>query len=74
MYSATEFLKDLNKEQTKPFKFGVVTSTSPLHVKFDGETEASTETIPRLSSYTPVVNDRVLMIDFNGLIIIGSIT
>ncbi len=73
MYNAQDFINDINKPQKQVFKYGTVVTIAPITVKFDGETEASNMTIPYLKSYVPTVGDRVLMLGYNGLIIIGAV-
>ena len=53
------------------YKLGTVTSTSGgVFVRFDGETTASQKSYKRLASYSPAVNDRVLLIKVGGTYII----
>lgn len=47
-------------------KYATVTSASPFAIKFDGESVASTTVYKRLSSYTPVINDRVAVLLTDG--------
>jgi hypothetical protein len=59
------------------FKMGTVTAVaSGIHVQFDGETSPSGKVYKKLSSYSsPVVNDRVLLLQISGTyIILGKIT
>lgn len=46
-------------------KWGIVTSISPFHVRFDGEEESSPRIYKKPSTYTPQLNDRIafLVID-----------
>lgn len=57
------------------YKLGTVTSTSGgISVQFDGETTPSTKLYKRLASYSPTVNDRVLLVNVGGTyIIVGKI-
>lgn len=76
MYKVEDFFEDLSKEVSKPFKLGKISqlnSGSTPYVLLDGETNAAEIGIPYLSSYTPVLNDRVLMANYNGLIILGKV-
>ncbi len=76
MYSIKEYFEDLSKEAKKPFKLGTVSQLNAggtPYVRLDGESTAAEIGIPYLNTYTPVVNDRVLMINYNGLIIIGKV-
>ena len=59
------------------FRYGHIhtsyTSGRP-RVRFDGETAATTETYPRLSGYTPVANERVLLARTgSGFVILGKV-
>lgn len=45
----------------RPFRLATVSQASPLRVRFDGETVASTRDYTRLANYTPTVGDRVVM-------------
>lgn len=76
MYKPEDYFKDLTQEVKQPFKYGTITqlnSGSTPYVRLDGETNAAEIGIPYIDSYTPVVNDRVLMVNYNGLVIIGKI-
>lgn len=57
------------------YKLGTVTSISGgISVQFDGETTPSTKLYKRLASYSPTVNDRVLLVNVGGTyIIVGKI-
>lgn len=47
---------------------------SSARVRFDGETEWTTKAYPSLSSYTPVANDRVLMLPAgDSYVILGAV-
>ena len=59
------------------FRYGHIhtsyTSGRP-RVRFDGETAATTETYPRLASYTPVADERVLLARTgSGWIVLGEV-
>lgn len=55
-------------------KFATVTSSSPFNIKFDGETVPSTRVYKRLSSYTPVNNDRVAVLLIAGIyLVLGKV-
>lgn len=55
-------------------KFATVTSVSPFNIKFDGENTASTRVYKRLSSYNPVVNDRISVIVVDGIyLVLGKV-
>ena len=76
MYKVEDYFKDLSKDVKKPFKYGTITQLnagSTPYVRLDGETTAAEIGIPYMDSYTPVVDDRVLMVNYNGLVIIGKI-
>ncbi len=76
MFNAKDYLEDLNKEIKKPFKYGTISQLnagSTPFVKLDGESTAAEIGIPYLDTYTPTVGDRVLMTNYNGLVIIGKI-
>ncbi len=76
MYKIKDYFEDLEAEAKKPFKLGTIsqlnTGAMP-YVVLDGELSAAEIGIPYLDTYTPVLNDRVLMINYNGLIIIGKV-
>ena len=57
------------------YKLATVTSTSGgVSVQFDGETTPSAKKYKRLASYSPTVNDRVLLIKAGGTyVIIGKV-
>lgn len=57
------------------YKLGTVTSISGgISVQFDGETAPSSKKYKRLSSYSPAVNDRVLLVKVGGTyIILGKV-
>ena len=57
-------------------KYGVVTNVSGViyYIKFVGENTATTRIYPKLSSYTPKVNDKVaILYDGFNYLIIGKI-
>jgi hypothetical protein len=57
-------------------RYGTVTdATGRPKVQFDGETAASGRRYPYLSSYTPTVNDRVMLLRGGGgaWVVIGKI-
>ena len=56
-------------------RLATVTSTSGgVKVRFDGETAPSTKLYKRLASYSPTVNDRVLLVNVGGTyIVLGKI-
>lgn len=78
MFKAEDYIKDLvtPKKTSGMYKFGTVdsdyTSGNPK-VKLDGETVMSAATYKYLSSYTPTANDRVLLLNANGYVILGKI-
>lgn len=77
MYNAEMFMEDVfTQPKQQKFKLGVIdenyTSGNPK-VKLDGETSLSSATYKYLSSYSPQANDRVLLVDVNGYIILGKI-
>ncbi len=76
MPTAAEFL-EMNKDSPeKIFKLGTVvgvTNGSPS-IQFDGEETASGKLYARLSSYTPAINDRVLLAKISGTyIVLGKV-
>ena len=71
---ANDFIKMFgSKRKTPPFRLGKIdpayTSGQPK-VVFDGETTASGKQYTRLSSYTPVASDRVVMVFVGGTYVI----
>lgn len=53
---------------------GLVTQTAPLRVRVDGEATEHPVDLPRLSTYTPVVSDWVLMVlTGRQLIVLGKV-
>lgn len=67
----TELLPDRGKGLT--VTWGSVTATSPLEVRFAGDT-TSTSIDLWLSGYTPVTNDRVMLMKVGSQwVIIGEI-
>ena len=47
---------------------------SPLRIKFDGETSASDNLYNRLASYSPKLNDRVVVdVDNGKYLILGEV-
>ncbi len=76
MYKAKQFIEDINKEPPKQFRYGVVkqlNAGSRPYVLLDGETTLIEIGVPYLASYTPALNDRVLMTNYNGYVILGKI-
>lgn len=76
--TASEFLKESQAKQPQTyFKFAVVSDLFPngaAKLTFDGESIASEKKYPYLASYTPMINDRVLVMAVSGTyIIIGKI-
>lgn len=71
-----EYIKESQHDQKSSFKLGTVTaliSGSPK-IRFDGEHTASEKLYKSLKSYTPTVNDRVLMAAVSGTyVILGAI-
>lgn len=75
--NADDFVRDEMASQSKDasgqYKLGNVTATGP-YVTFFGETEQSNKVQKRLSSYTPMVGDTVLLTKINGTyIILGKV-
>lgn len=66
MMNPNDFLNLMEeKEMDKTVRFGVVDSaytTGRPKIKFDGMDAASVKTYPHLASYTPVANERVMVI------------
>jgi hypothetical protein len=78
--NASELLEQTaNPELKSAFRIGTVTElfTTPLFtakIKFDGEEVASEKQYSYLASYSPIVNDRVIMATIAGTyIILGNI-
>lgn len=74
--TAQEFL-EMNRQKTeKVFRLGMVDSVTgglPT-IQFDGEETASGKLYARLDSYTPAVNDRVLLAKVSGsYIVLGKV-
>lgn len=74
-------IKELNV-QKRELSLGSIdsaysSSTTPKarpKVKFDGDTQVSSKTYPYLSSYSPLANDRVLLANIGGsVVILGKI-
>ena len=63
------------QEGDADMRLATVTSTAGgVKVQFDGETTPSTKLYKRLASYSPTVNDRVLLVNVGGTyIIVGKI-
>ena len=57
------------------FALGVVTATSGgLKIKISGEATAREKSYKRLASYTPVINDRVLLAKISGTyVVLGKV-
>jgi hypothetical protein len=67
----------IEKKVSVPFSLGRIdpnyTGGKP-RIKFDGESKVSVKRYPHLSSYKPVSNDRILMVDIAGThLVVGSI-
>ncbi len=74
--TAEEFMEWNRDSHEKPFKLGeVVGVTDGLpSILFDGEETASGKLYARLDSYTPTVNDRVLLVKASGTyIVLGKV-
>lgn len=75
--SSKEFLEQISTAASESFKLGIVSSLFPDgkgKIKFDGEDTASEKKYPALSTYIPVVNDRVLLAMVSGTyVILGKI-
>lgn len=69
-------IKGSDNENKLIFKLATVTSVSnefPF-IKFDGESSASSKKYSLLASYTPAINDRVLLAAVSGTyVILGKI-
>lgn len=67
----------IKKEQKNNFSLGTISSSHSSgrpKILFDGENTDSVKTYPYLSSYTPVANDRVLLVNIAGThVVIGKI-
>lgn len=77
MITAEEFVRELVEgKKQRITKLGKVTSVSggKTFIRFDGEDSASTKGYMKLSSYSPTVGDRVILLRCNGTyIILGKI-
>lgn len=69
MIKAEEFVNLFrNTKQTKLVRYGTITdATGKPRVRLDGEATASIKRYTRLASYTPVIGDRVAIL--NGFIL-----
>ena len=55
-------------------KYAKVTQLSPVRITFDGESLQSTASYNRLASYTPVLNDRIVVdVDDGKYLILGKV-
>ena len=61
--------------QDEAFAIGVVTATSSgLKIKLSGEDTARAKSYKRLSSYTPAINDRVVLAKISGTyVVLGKV-
>jgi len=61
--------------QNEAFAIGVVTATaSGLMIKLSGEDTARAKAYKRLSSYTPAINDRVILAKISGTyVVLGKV-
>ncbi|EMS74046.1 hypothetical protein [Ruminiclostridium cellobioparum] len=76
--SAFDFFNNINKDNDyKTFKLATVTAlfTNGFpQIKFDGESTSSAKKYPILASYTPAINDRVLLAAVSSTyVILGKI-
>lgn len=76
--NAGEFLSSINNDKEyRAFKLATVTalfSSGFPQIKFDGESTSSAKKYPILASYTPAINDRVLLASTSGTyVILGKI-
>lgn len=61
------------EDQAKIVAWGIITSTSPIKVKFAGDS-IDTEISLKLASYTPTLNDRVVLLRVStAWVILGKI-
>lgn len=74
----TDLIRDVSTEETKEidYKIGKISSIGDkLNILFDGETKESKKGYAYLSSYTPKINDRVLLARIKGsYVILGRLT
>jgi len=65
MITAEEFVNIFgNEKQSKSVRFGTITDAiGKPRVRLDGEANASIKRYTRLASYTPVVGDRVAILN-----------
>lgn len=75
--SAVEQAQDERKDKQEVFKIGTVTALFPngnAKIKFDGESIASQKKYSYISTYTAMVNDRVMLARVSGTwVILGKI-
>ncbi|WP_034860741.1 hypothetical protein [Ruminiclostridium cellobioparum] len=76
--NAGEFLSSINNDKGyRVFKLAIVTALFASgfpQIKFDGEITSSAKKYPILASYTPAINDRVLVAAVSGTyVILGKI-
>lgn len=69
MITPEEFVDLFGKaKDSKNVRFGTITdATGKPRLRLDGEATASVKRYPRLASYTPVIGDRVMIL--NGVVI-----
>jgi len=75
-FKPQDYFNDVKKEPPKQFKYGTIkqlNAGSRPYVLLDGETILKEIGVPYLSSYTPALEDRVLLSNYNGYVIIGKI-
>lgn len=74
--TAEDFLQMSQPDPKSPFRLGKVVSVinGLPSILFDGEETASGKLYARLDSYTPAVNDRVLLVKVSGTyIVLGKV-
>lgn len=65
----------LPKIISQVFVFGKVTNTDGLYVQLESEDESDSVPLARLDSYTPALNDRVIMLRTGKtLLVLGKVT
>jgi len=77
MISPNDFLRVIKYVDDKQtFRIATVSSTSAgIALTFAGESATSTKKYPYLTSYTPVLSDKVLVAEVsNSKVILGKIT
>lgn len=63
-----------NRKELTMKKYAKVTQLSPVRITFDGESLQSTASYNRLTSYTPALNDRIVVdVEDGKYLILGKV-